>query len=145
MLDEVDQQIVAHLVQDARASFREIGEAVGLSAPAVKRRVDRLEDAGVILGYRAVLDPRHTGGSIEAFVELHCRNRTNPAEILDAVECLPEVVAAYTVTGEADALLRLRTADMQALERVLEQVHAHPNTERTKSVVVLSRLLERQT
>jgi len=139
----LDHQIIAQLKRDARSSFRAIGELIGLSAPAVKRRVDRLEDAGVIQGYAAVVDPGATGETTDAFVELYCRNRTNPREILDAVDGLPEVVAAFTVTGEADALLRIRTTDMAALEVVLEKVHAHRNTERTKSVVVLSRLLER--
>ena len=141
--DRLDQQIVAQLVEDARLSYTQIGERVGLSAPAVKRRVDRLRRDGVILGYTAVLDPRAAGGATEAFVELYCRGRTNPGEIYEAVARHQQVIAAYTVSGEADALLRLRAADMLELETVLERIHADENTERTKSAIVLSRLLER--
>jgi DNA-binding Lrp family transcriptional regulator len=142
-LDAIDRQIIALLRQNARRSFNDVGAQVGLSAPAVKRRVDRLERAGVIIGYTAVLDPSAEGATTEAFVELYCVNRTNPEEIREAAAAAPRVVAAYTVTGEADALLRTRTADIAELERTLELIRAHRNTERTKSIVVLSRLFER--
>ncbi len=79
--DDLDRQIIASLVENARATFGEIGRQVGLSAPAVKRRVDRLVADGVIRGFRAVIDDELTGTSTEAFVELHCRSRTNPADI----------------------------------------------------------------
>ena len=140
--DGLDRQIVASLVGDARRSYQEIGEEVGLSAPAVKRRVDRLRREGVIRGFTAVLHPA-AGGTTEAFVELHCRGRTNPADIRRAVERYPQVIGAYTVTGDADALLHLRAADMGELEDVLERIHADENTERTRSAIVLSRLVER--
>ena len=143
LLDDLDRQIVAQLVDDARRSYAEIGAGVGLSAPAVKRRVDRLRRDGVIAGYTVVLDPRAAGSTVEAFVELYCRERTNPADIRRALERHPQVMAAYTVTGEADALVRLRAADMTELEAVLERIHADENTHRAKSSIVLSRLLER--
>ena len=141
--DEVDRQIVALLRQNARTSFADIGARVGLSAPAVKRRVDRLEASGVITGYTAVVDPEVLGAGTEAFVELWCRNRTSPTEILLMVRDEPRVIAAYTVSGDADALLHLRTADIAELEATLERIHAHQNTERTRSVIVLSRLVDR--
>jgi DNA-binding Lrp family transcriptional regulator len=141
--DELDRQIVACLTEEGRLSFAEVGERVGLSAPAVKRRVDRLRRDGVILGFTAVLDPHAAGGATEAFVELYCRGHTNPGDIQRAVQAHPQVIAAYTVSGEADALLRLRADDIQELETVLERIHADENTERTKSSIVLSRLLER--
>lgn len=141
--DPVDRQIIAALTENARTSFAEIGARVGLSAPAVKRRVDRLEARGVINGYTVVLDPRVLGGGTEAFVELWCRNQTSPADILRIVRDEPQAVAAYTVSGDADALLHLRTPDISELESTLERIRAHENTERTKSAIVLSRLVER--
>ena len=71
-MDAVDQRIVALLRENARRSFKDIGEAVHLTAPAVKRRVDRLERDGVILGYSAVVEPRAYGWHAEAFVDLFC-------------------------------------------------------------------------
>ena len=143
LIDDLDRQIVAQLVDDARRSYADVGASVGLSAPAVKRRVDRLRRDGVILGYTAVLAPHAAGGTVDAFVEVYCREHTNPGDIRRAVERHPQVIAAYTVTGEADALVRLRAADMTELEAALERIHADENTDRTKSSIVLSRLLER--
>lgn len=139
-IDELDQQIVALLVADARSSYAEIGAAVSLSAPAVKRRVDRLRAAGVIRGFTAVVDPAAVGWSTEAFVELFCVGRTSPARIAEAAGRHPEVVAAYTVSGEADALVHLRAADIGHLEQALERLRAEPFVSSTRSTIVLSRL-----
>ena len=141
-IDETDQRIVALLVADARSSYAEIGAAVSLSAPAVKRRVDRLRAAGVIRGYTAIVDPAAVGWSTEAFVELFCVGRTSPAQIAEATARYPEVVAAYTVSGEADALVHLRAADIGHLEQALERLRAEPFVSSTRSTIVLSRLTE---
>jgi DNA-binding Lrp family transcriptional regulator len=143
-LDGIDQQIVAELSRDARRSFRALGEEVGLSAPAVKRRVDRLVEAGVIEGFTAVIDPRALGWSTEAFVELFCEGRTPPELIRSTLSPYPEVVGAYTIAGDPDALLHLRANDTAHLEATLEEVRSQPFVVRTRSVIVLSRLLERQ-
>ncbi|MEY2398596.1 MAG: hypothetical protein QOJ00_1770 [Actinomycetota bacterium] len=141
--DEIDRQIVSLLVEDARRSFNDIGDRVGLSAPAVKRRVDRLEDTGVIRGYAAVVDHAIDGATMETFVELYCGGRTAPADIRTIVEQFDQVAEAFTVSGEADALLMLRTRDIAELESTLERIRAHKSVDRTKSVIVLSRLLDR--
>lgn len=139
-LDGVDQRIIAALVSDARTTYAEIGQAVSLSAPAVKRRVDRLRSVGVIKGFTAVVDPKAVGWTTEAFVELYCTGRTTPAQINSATRRHPEVVGAYTVSGEADALVHLRAADIQHLEQVLEKLRAEPFIISTRSMIVLSRL-----
>ncbi|HUH06530.1 MAG TPA: Lrp/AsnC family transcriptional regulator [Egibacteraceae bacterium] len=143
-LDDLDRQIIAWLSRDARASFRAIGEAVGLSAPAVKRRVDRLSDEGVIERFTAVINPAALGWSTEAFVELFCTGRTPVTQIRSAVARVPEVVGAYTITGEPDALLHVRASDTAHLEATLEKIRSEPFVVQTRSVVVLTRLLERQ-
>jgi DNA-binding Lrp family transcriptional regulator len=142
-MDEIDRQIIASLRDDARGSYRAIGDVVGLSAPAVKRRVDRLEAEGVIRGYTAIVDPEPGVAVTEAFIELFCRSGTSPVQVREAVAGYDQVVAAYTVTGEADALVKVRTRDIAELEEVLEGISADPVTERTRSFVVLSELLER--
>lgn len=142
-LDEIDQRIVAALRDDARASFAEIGGSVGLSAPAVKRRVDRLRASGVITGFAAVVDPSALGWTTEAYVEVYCQGKTTPAMIAAAVSRHPEVVDACTVSGEADALVHVMAADMRHFEEVLERIGAEKFVVRTKSVLVLSRLLRR--
>lgn len=142
-LDEVDRQIVALLSEDARTSYREIGGRVGLSAPAVKRRVDRLQDEGVIEGFTAVVDPQALGWTVEVFIDLFCEGRTPPDRIRVSMSRHPEVVAAYTVTGEADALLHVRAADTAHLEAALERIRSEPFVTQTRSTLVLSRLIER--
>ena len=141
-MDATDQQIIACMVADARASYAEIGAQVSLSAPAVKRRVDRLRAAGVIRGFTAVIDPAAVGWTAEAFVELFCTGRTSPAQLRAATKRHPAVVGAYTISGEADALVHLRAVDMAALEQALEQLRAEPFVTSTRSMIVLSRLVD---
>lgn len=141
-LDSTDQRIIAALVANARASYAEIGAEVSLSAPAVKRRVDRLRATGAIRGYTAVIDPAALGWTTEAFVELFCTGRTTPAQLAASARRHPAVVGAYTVSGEADALVHLRAADIASLEQALEQLRAEPFVTSTRSMIVLSRLVE---
>jgi DNA-binding Lrp family transcriptional regulator len=139
--DDLDRKIVAALIADARATYAEVGALIGLSAPAVKRRVDRLRDSGAITGFSAQVDPSALGWSTEAYVELFCRGRTSPADIAAAVGQYPEVIDACTITGEADALLHIRASDVRHFERVVERIGAEPFVVRTRSVIVLSRLV----
>ena len=142
-LDEIDARIIAALRDDARASFAAIGATVGLSAPATKRRVDRLRASGVITGFTALVDPAALGWATEGYIELYCQGRTAPSTIAAAVMRHPEVVAACTVSGDADALVHVVAADMRHFEQVLERIGAEKFVVRTKSVLVLSRLLRR--
>lgn len=142
-MNTLDQRIVSQLLGNARASYAEIGKVVGLSAPAVKRRVDRMLDSGVLRGFTAVVDPQALGWGTEAFVELHCRGNVSPSRIRAHVEALPEVVAAYTVMGGADAIIHLRAADIHHLEAALERLRALDIVASTVSTMVLSTLLER--
>jgi len=139
-LDPIDERLVALLQDNARAPFAELGTSVGLSAPATKRRVDRLRATGVIKGFTAVVDPVALGWTTEAYVELYFRARTPPTEALFAIAGrYPQVVSACTISGEADALLHVRAAGVHDFERILTMIGAEPMVERTKSVIVLSR------
>ena len=88
-MDDIDARIVAALIRDARASYALVGSEVGLSAPAVKRRVDRLRASGAITGFSARVDPVAMGWTTEAYVELFCGGRTSPEEIATAVRRYP--------------------------------------------------------
>ncbi|WP_263117816.1 Lrp/AsnC family transcriptional regulator [Cellulomonas sp. RIT-PI-Y] len=142
-LDAIDQEILRALAADARSSYADLGATVSLSAPAVKRRVDRLRDQGVIRGFTVRLDPVALGWQTEAFIELFCQGSTSPATMRTAVESYPEVVAASTVTGDVDLVVQVRTRDMRHLEQVVERFAAEPFVVRTRSTVVLSALLRR--
>jgi DNA-binding Lrp family transcriptional regulator len=116
---------------------------VGPAAPAVTGRLDRLRASGAITGFSARVDPAALGWTTEAYVELFCGGRTSPEEIAAAVRRHPEVVDACTVTGEADALVHIRAANVRHFEQVMERIGAESFVQRTRSVIVLSRLLER--
>jgi DNA-binding Lrp family transcriptional regulator len=142
-LDDIDAKIITALIRDARSSYSVIGNEVGLSAPAVKRRVDRLRAARAIRGFTARVDPEALGWTTEAYVELFCSGRTSPADIAAAVRRYPEVADACTVTGEADALIHIRAGSVNHFEQVMERIGAEPFVVRTRSVIVLSRLVDR--
>ncbi|MBD3781204.1 MAG: Lrp/AsnC family transcriptional regulator, partial [Micrococcales bacterium] len=90
-LDPIDEALLRELAVDARASYADLGAVVSLSAPAVKRRVDRLRERGVVRGFTVLLDPAALGWATEAFVELFCHGSTSPATMRSAVERYPEV------------------------------------------------------
>jgi DNA-binding Lrp family transcriptional regulator len=142
-VDETDRQIVALLRENARRSFKDIGERVNLTAPAVKRRVDRLERDGVILGYTAVVDNHAFGWHAEAFVDLFCEGRMPGDAIKRAVEGEAGVVSAHTVAGEASALLHVMAEDTKDLESALERIRSTDGITRTVTEVVLSTLFQR--
>jgi DNA-binding Lrp family transcriptional regulator len=142
-MDAVDRQILVLLVEDGRRTYDEIARQVALSAPAVKRRVDKLRASGALRGFTAVVDHAALGDQTEALIELFFA----PGTPLDAVAATlrrhPEVVEAWSVTGEADAIARVRTQDNADLERVIIDLQRDGLVERTRSQVVLSRLVAR--
>ena len=142
-MDAIDRSIVALLRENARRSYQDIGGHVHLSAPAVKRRVDRLEQDGVILGYTAVVDPQAFGWRAEAFVELYCEGSMPGEAIKRAVERETTVVSAHTVAGEASALLHVMAQDTKDLELALERIRGSEGVTRTVTEVVLSTLFVR--
>jgi len=142
-LDQTDERILAELTEHARATFAEIGEKVNLSAPAVKRRVDRMLDTGVIKGFTTVIDRNAVGWNTEAYVQLFCHGRIAPDQLQAAWVDIPEVVSAATVTGTSDAMLHVLARDMRHLEAALERIRSSADIERSESIVVLSNLIDR--
>ncbi|OBK44865.1 Lrp/AsnC family transcriptional regulator [Mycobacterium sp. 1081908.1] len=142
-LDETDERILGELTQNARATFAEIGQTVNLSAPAVKRRVDRMLDDGVIKGFTTVVDPNALGWKTEAYVQVFCHGTISPEQLRAAWVDMPEVVSAATVTGTSDAILHVLARDMRHLEAALERIRSSAHIERSESIVVLSNLIDR--
>jgi DNA-binding Lrp family transcriptional regulator len=142
-VDETDERILAELTEHARATFAEIGEKVNLSAPAVKRRVDRMLDSGVIKGFTTVINRDALGWHTEAYVQVFCHGRIAPDELRKAWVDIPEVLSAATVTGTPDAILHVLARDMRHLEEALERIRSSADIERSESIVVLSNLIDR--
>jgi DNA-binding Lrp family transcriptional regulator len=144
-VDNIDHRIIDLLRLNARSGYGDIGNSVGLSASAVKRRVDRLVADGVIRAFTVQVDPDIEGQSTEAYVEIFCRGTVAPAELKRILSGVPEVIYAGTVTGSADAVLLMRSRDIPSLELALERVRIAPNVDHTRSAIVLSRLIQRRT
>jgi DNA-binding Lrp family transcriptional regulator len=143
VIDAIDHQIVALLVENARRSYDDIGRRVSLSAPAVKRRVDRLRSTGALKGFTAVVDHAALGAQTEALVELFYAPGTLLDSVAATLERHPEVVEAWSVTGEADAIARVRTQDNADLERLIMDLQRDGHVVRTRSQIVMSALVDR--
>ena len=144
-LDGFDWRILAALQDDARMSNIALAERVLLSPSQCARRLQRLEEAGVIRGYTAIVDASKLGFGFEAIAELYCADRTAPRDLLESVAGIPEVVSAVTVSGEPDAVLRVQVDDIRHLERLIETLRRRPNIVRTRTMIVLSVLVDRPT
>jgi DNA-binding Lrp family transcriptional regulator len=143
-MDHIDRSIIECLVSDGRATYASIGSTVGLSVAATKRRIDRLLRDNVIRGFTAVIDPQVLGWTLEAQVQLYTNGTVPFSTMRRDLERLPEVMEASTVTGAADAVLRVVAADAVQLERVITRLRALSYVQQTDTTMVLSRLLSRQ-
>jgi len=142
-MDAVDQRILALLMEDGRRSYEDIGRRVKLTPPSVKRRIDRLRAVGALEGFTAIVDHGAMGWDTEALIELFYEPGTLLDEVAKTLAQHPEVVEAWSVTGEADAIARVQTKDNADLERLIIDLQRTGMVVRTRSQVVLSRLVGR--
>jgi Lrp/AsnC family leucine-responsive transcriptional regulator len=117
-IDTVGWGLLRRLQEDARVSFRQLGEAIGLTAPAAAERVRRLEDAGIITGYHAALDLGRVGLPIMAFVHL-TSNAQQSVRFREVVPNISEVIECHTVTGTESYILKVAVPSVPLLERLL--------------------------
>ncbi len=142
-MDALDRSILSLLVEDGRRTYDEIAGRVSLSPPSVKRRVDRLLARGALQGFTALVDPVAMGWGTEALVELFYAPGTTLDRVGASLRRHPEVVEAWSVTGEADCIARVRTVDNGDLERLIMELQRDGLVVRTRSQVVMSRLVTR--
>ncbi|NMH97316.1 Lrp/AsnC family transcriptional regulator [Pseudonocardia acidicola] len=136
-VDAIDHSLLRLLRQDGRRTYSEMAEKVGLSVAAVKRRVDRLREIGVITGFTVEIDHAKLGWGIEAFTELRYLGTTGVEEIVRSASMLPEVQAVFTVAGESDALIWLRVRDMAHLKQGIDHLRRTGNVTGTKTMMIL--------
>lgn len=142
-MDAVNREIIGHLLKDGRATYQEIGTKVGLSAPAVKRRVDQMIARKEIAGFTALIDPASLGWDTEAYVEISYQGNVSTARLKKDLEAIPQVVGVWTVSGDADALVHVMASSMAEVEQTVELMRESANVDRTRSVIVMSRVFER--
>jgi Lrp/AsnC family leucine-responsive transcriptional regulator len=133
VLDERDLDILAVLQEDARATYADVARRVGLSASAVHDRVRKLEQAGVIRGYRAVVDPEAVGLYVTALIAATPFDAGQPDDLPERVAGFPEVEDCYSVAGEANYILKVRTRTTSELEDLIRRLRetAHVATRTT--------------
>ncbi len=136
-IDHLDRQILDLLIEDGRRTVKEIADLVGLSPSPVRRRIERLEQRGVITGYTAVVDESALTPTFEAFAELRFAGDTKVADITAAVKGIPEVTAVYTVAGDPDAIVHFRLDDLGHLHQVIDQIRRGGQVIGTKTLMVL--------
>ena len=120
-LDDLDWSILEELQADGRLSYKELGRRVNLSSPAVAERVRRLEESGVITGYRAQVDPGRAGYPISAFVEMRCSLGNCLLKTGTAAE-YPEVVEIHKLSGDHCSMVRVRAVSLEHFEGLLERL-----------------------
>jgi len=142
-LDPTDAQILRLLVLDARASYTDLGLAVGLSGNAVAQRMRRLEQAGVIRGYRALLDPVLESAGVTALILLRTTTGGMAAGLEEGLAALPEVSEVLDLSGPVDYQVRVQCADQSRLHDVLQLIHALPGVIAMETRPVLREVLRR--
>lgn len=123
-LDAVDWRLVAELQADGRLSYKELGRRINLSAPAVAERVRRLEESGVLTGYRAVVDARRAGYPILAFVQMQCSLGACLLKTSTAGD-YPEIVEVHKLSGDHCTMIKVRAASLAHLEGLFERLGKH--------------------
>lgn len=137
-LDPTDIEILALLQDHCKTPLAKIGDQVGLSAPAVIERIKKLEEAGVITGYRASLDARKLGRGIAAFIGVIVDRPVAIRDIEQQIDDCPDILECHHVTGGYTLLLKVKTESTQSLEEVIAQLRALEGVNRTETLVVLS-------
>lgn len=120
-IDTLSWRILELLQQQGRATYAEIGRVVGLSAPAVAERVQKMEDAGIITGYRATVDPEKLGFAIQTIIQLQV-NRDLFASTLKKLEAFDEVLDCYRTTGTSSLFILVAFRSMDHMEQFLNEV-----------------------
>lgn len=142
-LDETDKRLLALLQRDAHLTAQDLGDALGLSASQAGRRRQRLEIEGIVEGYAARLDPGRLGLNVQAFVQVEMATHA-PERVHDFAALLrtrAEVISAWTLTGEADYLLRVFCTDLSDLNHLLHQILLpHSAVAKVRSQIVMDQL-----
>jgi Lrp/AsnC family transcriptional regulator, leucine-responsive regulatory protein len=137
-MDATDRALIEALRANARASYAELGREVGLSGPSVTDRVQRLEQAGVITGYHAAVDPAALGLSVAALVGVHLSDTGEEEGVTAALGDLEEVEDCWYVAGDEAFVVKVRVCDVPSLESTLSRLRRISGISRTRTTVVLS-------
>ncbi len=142
-LDEIDRKLLGALQEDAKISLQKLGDRVGLSAPSVMERVRKLESAGIITGYHALVDARKVGLDVSAFIGVAITNPKQLAAFEGWVDSVPQILECHHVTGGHTLLLKVKTRNTRALEQLISRIRSLDGVAGTETMIVLSTHAER--
>jgi Lrp/AsnC family transcriptional regulator, leucine-responsive regulatory protein len=141
-IDDIDATIVRLLQEDGRMKRNAIAEVVGLSLPSVSDRMRKLEDRGVITGYRAIVDAKRVHFDITAFIRVMVDSSSHYSDFVAQASSLPEVLEVHSITGEGSHMLKIRTRNTTTLEKLLSTIQAWAGVHGTSTSIVLSSFKE---
>jgi Lrp/AsnC family leucine-responsive transcriptional regulator len=142
-LDPTDRRILECLQENCKRPLASIGEEVDLTASSVMERIHKLEAAGVIRGYAALLDARKLGKDVSAFIGVAISHPRAALAFEREVERTPDVLECHHVTGEWTLMLKVKTQNTRTLEQLIDRIREHEGVLRTETMVVLSTHIER--
>lgn len=137
-VDDTDRRLVEELRLNARATYAELARVVGLSAASVHDRVRRLETNGTITGYHAAVAPEALDLGVTALVSVYQTDSADREDVADALRGVPELADCWFVAGDEAFVVKVRVADVDALERTLGALWRVPGVAHTRTTVVLS-------
>ena len=138
MLDDIDVKLLEILQRNGRTRRNDLAETVGLSLPSVSERLKKLEENGFITGYYAVVDHKKVGRDVTAFILVSVDSSKHYVQFLEHTAALDEILECHAVTGEGSHLLKVRTTNTAALEKLLAKIQSWTGVVNTKTDLVLS-------
>ena len=137
-LDSIDNKILELLYQDGRQSASNIADDVGLSIPATTERIKKLQDSGVIIGFRPIISSKKINLDITAFITVYSESSKNFEKVVSNAKINKNIMKCYTTTGDGSHLLLVKVRDTKNLEKLLRTIQSWPGIRRTQTQIVLS-------
>ena len=137
-LDHIDKEIISILQQKGRDSASHIAIEIGMSVPAVTDRIRKLQEAHVITGFQAIVDPRMVGLDVSALITIISESSEHYTEVVESAKHTVEVTQCFTTTGNGSHVLIIQTENTRSLEKLLRKIQAWPGVMRTETQIILS-------
>tara|TARA_B100001029_G_C15036253_1_gene440345 strand:- start:90 stop:551 length:462 start_codon:yes stop_codon:yes gene_type:complete len=137
-LDSIDTRILELLSEDGRESASNIAEKVGLSVPATADRIKKLQDSGIIIGFKPIIDSKKINLDITAFITVYSESSKNFEKVVSNANDNSNVMKCYTTTGDGSHLLLVKVENTEKLEKLLRTIQGWPGVSRTQTQIVLS-------
>ena len=137
-LDSIDKEILKLLSEDGRKSASNIAKGVGLSVPATADRIKKLQDLGVIIGFKAIISSKKINLDITAFITVYSESSKNFETVVSNAKDNENIMKCYTTTGDGSHLLLVKVENTKNLEKLLRTIQSWPGVSRTQTQIVLS-------